>query len=158
MYRKLLTILLIPVFILCGCNSSSERLTREEYKTAVKAAWTEFAGGTNDWISSSNSIGEGFDEYKAAKDALQAACDRTVKGLNMFFEIKPPEEFEEIHNKLLGAAEDEKRWASYREQSFKADSKEESDKILDKLAEEINSMSLEDLLPDIYMKLSSELG
>ncbi len=157
MYKKLFALLLIPVFILCGCNSS-KRLTKEEYKTALKAAWEEFLGGTTDWVKNYASIGESFDKYKAAKDRLQAACDRTVKGLNMLSEINPPKEFEEAHKKLLKAAKDEKRWVSYREQSFKASNKEESDKILDKLADEINNTALEDMLPDIYLKLYKELG
>lgn len=152
MYKKLAALLLIPVFILCGCNNSSERLTKEEYDTAVKAAWTEFVGGTVDWSAGYSSIGEGFEGYKAAGDRLQAACDRTLTGLNMFAEISPPEEFELMHKELLKAAENERRWVSYREQSFKADSKEESDRILDKLADEINSMPTEDLLPDIYLR------
>lgn len=159
MYKKLSALLLIPILILCGCNYNSfERLTAEEYDTAIKAAWVEFVGGTADWAKEYASIGEGFDNYKAAGTQLQAACDRTLKGLDMFSQINPPEEFEETHKKLLKAAESEKRWVSYREQSFKADSKEESDKILDKLTDEINSMPTEDLLPDIYLKLCRELG
>ena len=161
MNKRFFAAFLVPFMLfLCGCDNSaaSKPLTREEYKVALSTAWEEFCDGTNDYVRAYNAAGEDFDKYRASADQLQAACDRTVKGLNGFAEIVPPKEFEEIHKKLLKAAEDEKRWSSYREQSFKTDSKEESDRILDKLAQEIDGMPLEDLLTDIVLKLYNELG
>lgn len=170
MNKRIFSAILVPFMLFvyavcamlffCGCDNSaaSRPLTRDEYKAALSAAWDEFCGGTNDYLRACNAAGEDFDKYRASADQLQAACDRTVRGLKGFAEIVPPEEFEEMHKKLLKAAEDEKRWSSYREQSFKTDSREESDRILDKLAQEIDGMPLEDLLSDIILKLYNELG
>lgn len=161
MTKSFLALLIIPLIFFCGCEKGAEdkpRLTKEEYKDTVCSAWTEFRDATFDYAKIVGETLLDFSEYKGKSAELQETCDRMSQAFEMLEEILPPEEFGEQHERLLKSIEDEKRWVSYREESFNADTKEESDRILDKLSAETHAIPDTDNFTYIFIMLYQELG
>lgn len=118
MKTRLLAVVLaviLPITLLCGC--SVERLTLEEYKTEVEAAykgWMEAVweraefGSKNVFKDPDN---PDFDALCKNRAGLEQKILQVDTALDEFDKLgNPPAEYDELHNKLKNAVAIEREW------------------------------------------------
>lgn len=157
--KRVFALIFIPLLIFCGCGAENvPRLSEEEYKEAVMSAWEEFRDAQAGFLMVAVKAGDDFALYKGSGSELQPKLDTMRAALEKFEKMNPPEKYEELHKKLVKSIGDEKRWITYREESLSADTKESSDKALDKISEEVNAMQAGETMPAYVMELYRQLG
>lgn len=159
MSKNFLALLFIPfIFFLYGCNNNTPRLTVEEYSEAMDKAWSQYRdNGYGEFIKVSLETGNDFSEMQEKKAEILAACDKMDADLEEFEKINPPEEYQELHDRLLKSIEDEKRWDEYRRKGFSASTEKEANEYFDKIAEEVTAASRE-TFPSIYLEIHKKLN
>lgn len=96
--------LILPVTLLCGC--SGKRLTPEEYKTAIESAWKKYMSSVLEMTEyfPADADEEGcLSVIQKNKQELEELLDKREEALDDFKKINPPEEYGELHKKLIKA-------------------------------------------------------
>lgn len=159
MIKRYLALLFIPLMLLFyGCNEEPKpRLTVEEYAEAMDNAWCQYRDeGYGAFIQIVLEAENDFYKMREKKDAFLEACDKMDQAMDKILEINPPAEYQSLHEKVTASIEDEKRWSEYRRKAFSAETQEESDEYLDKIAEEAGNRDPDEsftyLCVEIYQK------
>lgn len=159
MIKRYLALLFIPLMLLFyGCNEEPKpRLTVEEYAEAMDNAWCQYRDeGYGVFIQIVLEAENDFYKMREKKDAFLEACDKMDQAMDKILEINPPAEYQFLHEKVTASIEDEKRWSEYRRKAFSAETQEESDEYLDKIAEEAGNRDPDEsftyLCVEIYQK------
>lgn len=135
----------------------SKKLTAEEYGRITAEYWEEYndrAWEISDIVESAEGS---FEKLKEKNSELLEACGRVKAVLDKYAEITPPDDYKELHQKLLQSIEEEKRWLTYREQAYSADTEEEGNEIYGKINEEADAMDINDTFPGAYMQIRLKL-
>lgn len=159
MIKRYLALLFIPLMLLFyGCNEEPKpRLTVEKYAEAMDNAWCQYRDeGYGVFIQIVLEAENDFYKMREKKDAFLEACDKMDQAMDKILEINPPAEYQFLHEKVTASIEDEKRWSEYRRKAFSAETQEESDEYLDKIAEEAGNRDPDEsftyLCVEIYQK------
>ena len=106
---------ILPITLLCGC--SVKRLTLDEYKTELEAAFKGWKGAVLEWaeVSAKNVFKDpenpDFDELCKNRAGLELKIVKVESALDEFDKVgNPPEEFDELHNKLKNGVSIEHEW------------------------------------------------
>lgn len=106
---------ILPITLLCGC--SVKRLTLDEYKTELEAAFKGWTGAVLEWaeFSAKNVFKDpenpDFDELCKNRAGLELKIVKVESALDEFDKVgNPPEEFDELHNKLKNGVSIEHEW------------------------------------------------
>ena len=100
--------LILPIILFCGCSAEQQkRLSPEEYRSAMESAWDKYLNSMLDLI---DLIPIGVDEESVKTlqenaESAEPALNKREQSLNEFGEISPPEKYEELHKKLISAAD-----------------------------------------------------
>ncbi len=156
--------LILPITLLCGCSSGG-RLSPEEYKVRMEGAWDKYLNSMLDLI---DLIPLEVDEQsvKTLQDnagKAESALKMREQSLNEFKEINPPEKYEELHQKLMKAAEawEYEQLELYR-RLFKVQSLEELKEINKRFSEHASETPTADFnssttFPMVYFQIIKEL-
>ena len=134
MKKSILALLLIPLLIFSGC---AVRLSYEEYSSVLETSLqkqVEGIIGLDFTVIAIKDISE-IDKIEGAEAKLRELFDLTKESLDKLYEITPPEEFEELHTRLLSSLEDEKQHLSLIEECLSAETQEEFEAAKDKITE-----------------------
>lgn len=100
--------LILPIILFCGCSAEQQkRLSPEEYRSAMESAWDKYLNSMLDLIDliplevNEESVKTLQENAGSAEPALKMR----EQSLNEFKEITPPEKYEELHKKLISAAD-----------------------------------------------------
>lgn len=106
--KFLAVFLLLPIILFCGCSSEqNKRMSPEDYRTAMESAWDKYLNSMLDLIDliplevneeSVKTLGENA-------ESAEPVLKMREQSLNEFKKIEPPEKYEELHKKLLSAAD-----------------------------------------------------
>ncbi len=104
---SLMIALVLPIVLLCGC-SSGERMSPEEYKSAIMSSYKKYITSFTDMAPylppepfEANAENVSLIQSNSAK--LEECLDKHEEAFNDFKEMNPPEEYEELHKKLIKA-------------------------------------------------------
>ena len=121
---------ILPITLLCGC--SVERLTLDGYKTELDAAFKGWTGAVLDWadFGSKNVFKDpenpDFDELCKNRAGLKQKIMQVESALDEFDKLgNPPEEFDELHNKLKNGVSIEREWLKIQRGINNSQTKEE---------------------------------
>lgn len=121
---------ILPITLLCGC--SVKRLTLDEYKTELDAAFKGWTGAVSEWavFGSKNVFKDpenpDFDELCKNRAGLELKIIQVDSALDEFDKLgNPPEEFDELHNKLKNAVGIEREWLKIQRKINDSQTKEE---------------------------------
>lgn len=165
---SLAIVLILPIILFCGCSSEQQkRLTPEEYRSAMESAWDKYINSMLDLIDliplevDEESVKTLQENAKSAEPALKMR----EQSLNEFKEILPPEKYEELHKKLITAADawEYKQLELYRKM-FTVQSVEELTEIsktFEEHSEEISGTASDfssgTTFPVVYLQIIKEL-
>lgn len=88
---------------------------------------------------------------------LLEACDRESEIWDKFATINPPDEYSELHEKLVKGADMEKRWLEYEKQAYSADTEEDANEIYSKILQELNAVDTNDLFSGVHLEIHLKL-
>ncbi|MGN0669002.1 MAG: hypothetical protein ACI4JZ_00495 [Oscillospiraceae bacterium] len=121
---------ILPITLLCGC--SVKRLTLEEYKTELDAAFKGWTGAVLEWadFGSKNVFKDtenpDFDELCKNRAGLELKILRVESALDEFDKLgNPPAEYDELHNKLKNGVSIEREWLKIQRGINNSQTKEE---------------------------------
>lgn len=121
---------LLPITLLCGC--SVERLTLDEYKTELEAAFKGWTGAVLEWANFSsknvfkNPENPDFDELCKNRAGLEQKILQVESALDEFDKLgNPPEEYDELHQKLKNGVSIEREWLKIQRGINESQTKEE---------------------------------
>lgn len=101
--------LILPIILLCGCTSAEQnkRLSPEEYRTAMESAWDKYLNSMLDLIDliPLEVDEESVKTLQENAESAEPVLKMREQSLNEFKEIQPPEKYEELHKKLISAAD-----------------------------------------------------
>ncbi|MGN0640919.1 MAG: hypothetical protein ACI4JT_08195 [Oscillospiraceae bacterium] len=120
----------LPITLLCGC--SVERLTLDEYKTELDAAFKGWTGAVLEWadFSSKNVFKDpenpDFDELCKNRAGLEQKILQVESAIDEFDKLgNPPEEYDELHQKLKNGVSIEREWLKIQRGINESQTKEE---------------------------------
>lgn len=119
---SLIIVLILPIVMLCGC-STGERLSPEEYKSAVTSAWEKYFGSITELAAliPIQANDEGLAKLQQNASKCEALLNQREEAFNDFKIINPPKEYEELHKKLIKAIDyDEKEQLAITRKFVKA--------------------------------------
>lgn len=153
--------MLCAVMIFCGGCSAAEPLSPAEYKAQMSEAWADWLGTLTELVTllppetdSEDSLAVMEKNYPTAKKLFE----KLENSYAAFEKITPPEEYKELHQKILTGVKNERTWLGYIKKSYKAKSVKELDKYGDKLSEFTDKLTDEGTsLPLAYMELVKQL-
>ena len=159
--------LIMPIILLCGCSSGKKRLAPEEYRTAMESAWDKYLNSMLDLIDliPLDVNEESVKTLQENAESAEPALKMREQSLNEFKEMSPPEKYEELHEKLISAADawEYKQLELYRKM-FTVQSVEELTEIsktFEEHAEEISSTATDfssgTTFPIVYLQIIKEL-
>lgn len=164
---SLISALIILITLLCGCSSEQEkRLSPEEYKTRMEGAWDKYLNSMLDLI---DLIPLEVDEQSVKTlqenaEKAESALKMREQSLSEFKEINPPEKYEELHQKLMKAADDwEYEQLELYRKLFKVQSLEELEEINKRFSEHTSEITASDFssgttFPVVYLQIIKELS
>lgn len=105
--RYLIIALILPIVMLCGC-SSGERMSPEEYKSAIMSSWKKYITSFTDMATYLPSepleaTAENVSLIQSNSSKLDECLNKREEAYNDFKKMNPPEEYEELHKKLIKA-------------------------------------------------------
>lgn len=149
--------LFFSIVLFCGC--SVERLSLDEYKSETKAAVTGWLDALSDW---SGFVGKyimvngedmSFEETQKNKGGLEQKLLKIEDALDKIDKIgNPPEEYDELHQKLKKGVSIEREWLKYHREMISAKSEAEYNAAGDKVTELVNR-TVNESLPRAYLEL-----
>lgn len=167
-FVSLIIALVIPAILLCGCSSEqNKRLSPENYRSAIESAWDKYLNSMLDLIDliplevNEESVKTLQENAESAEPVLKMR----EQSLNEFKEITPPEKYEELHKKLISAADawEYEQLELYRK-LFTVESVEELTEInetFQKHSEEVSETAGEfgsgTTFPAVYLQIIKEL-
>lgn len=164
---SLIIALILPTVMLCGCSPEQEkRLSPEEYRTRMESAWDKYLNSMLDLI---DLIPLEVDEQSVKTlqenaEKAESALKMREQSLNEFKEINPPEKYEELHQKLMKAADawEYEQLELYR-RLFKVQSLQELEEINKRFSEHTNETAAADFsssttFPMVYLQIIKELS
>lgn len=109
----LIIALILPIVMLCGC-STGDRLSPEEYKSATTSAWEKYATSLTDMVpylppAPLEATAENVSIIQSNSAKLEECLDKREEAFNDFKKINPPEEYEELHKKLIKAIDNDEK-------------------------------------------------
>ena len=153
--------LLLPIILLCGCTSEQQkRLSPEEYKTQLESAWDKYLNSLLDLIELAPlEVNEAaLKEFSENAEKAQPALKMREQSFKEFCEIIPPEKYEELHKKLIGAIDAwEYEQLELHRKMFEAKSVDELREISERISEHAKDTS-EDTFPMIFIIIEKELS
>lgn len=162
MAKKILALLIIPLafFCLCGCGSANPRLTEEEYSEALTEAWQMYLKGQ---FGAAVLLDDCRDDFSAAKGNREKAEEffaQTEEAFVKFEDIRPPEEYDGLHGKLIEAMEYEKEWVKRMRSAFEAETEDDFKKAADSVDELVDSQSAGtgETFPGAYIEIYRKMG
>ena len=100
--------LILPIILFCGCSAEQQkRLSPEAYRTAMESAWDKYLNSMLDLIDliPLEVDEESVKTLQENAESAEPALKMREQSLNEFKEITPPEKYEELHKKLISAAD-----------------------------------------------------
>lgn len=167
----ILLFILIPLLLFCGCDNNpkgnnkntgslsavEEKLTVREYEKLLEDYWREIAYGRQVIDDLKDKAEGSFSELQKLKSQLLEACDRESEIWDKFATINPPDEYSELHEKLVKGADMEKRWLEYEKQAYSADTEEDANEIYSKISQELKAVDTNDLFSGVYLEIHLKL-
>lgn len=144
--------------------STEGKLSPSQYKAALEERWEAFRDPLFEWVAlmpENESDCDEPEEFQALRGECEPLFDQIEEALLSFSELNPPEEYKELHQKLLDGADRELDWLKYTRKQFSAKTQSELDKASQKAAEIMNdSVENEKSFPsaffDVIMALSED--
>lgn len=147
--------LIFSIVLFCGC--SAERLSLDEYKSETEAAVKEWFGAIGDWAGfigkyvMVNGEDMSFEETQKNKGGLEQKLLKVEDALNKIDKIgNPPEEYDELHQKLKKGVSKEREWVKLQREMNNAQSETEYLAAGDKIEKLVSG---DDSLPMVYIEL-----
>lgn len=171
MTKRVITLILaliLPIIPLCGCSKEQDkRLSPEEYRSAMESAWDKYLNSMLDLIDliPLDVNEESVKTLRENAESAEPALKMREQSLNEFKEIKPPEKYEELHSKLIAAADawEYKQLELYREM-FAVESAEELTEIsktFEEHSKEVSNSASDfgsgTTFPMVYLQIIKEL-
>lgn len=141
-------------------NTATEipkQLTESEYGKLLAEYWQEYSDSAKMIDELEEQSDNDFYKLKEVNGEMMRIHDNIKAVLDKFFTLIPPEEYQELHQKLLLGADMEKRWLDLQKEVYSADTEEEANEKYDDILEEINSVPVDDLFPSVYVKIRLKL-
>lgn len=160
--KRIIALILAAVMLLTGC-SSGKPLTPKEYSAALKNDSMEWS---KDLMAVASLIPddaeEGFlDTIKGNKSEAEKYFGELEKDFAAFESIVPPEDYAELHEKLLVGVKHERTWLQYIRQMFGAENADDYKNAADALEKHVdniteNNESLPQAYYEIHMKFRND--
>lgn len=123
MLKKILTLLIIPALIFCGCSVNSQEATLSEYSEAMEEAYELY------YVKGGYGTVRLFTEKIADPSSVSPDIEGIFAGIEQAFEtiesIKPPKQYDEIHGKLLSKIEYERELAALERKALESKTRDE---------------------------------
>lgn len=162
-YRLLCAVLavILPVLILCGC--SVDRLSVEEYWAETETAFKDWTASVNDWafyyaeyVMTDGEDSE-YAHFQECKDDIRHKLTIIGERLDVIEQIgTPPEEFDELHRRLMDDVKVERKWLNCWFDACSADSEAEFRSATEKAAELVSTTD-DDTLPSTYIAMYMQM-
>jgi len=166
----LMIALILPIVMLCGC-SMGERLSPEEYNFAMINAWQKYITSCTDMApylppEPFEATAENVSIIQSNSAKLKECLDKREEALNDFKEMNPPEEYEELHKKLIkGINTREKEQLALLRKLVKAktpddisDYNEEMERMSAELTPEDSAFLTGTTFPSVYVQIIMKLN
>lgn len=135
----------------------SKQLTENEYGKMLAEYWNEYKDSARVIDTLEEQADNDFDKLKEINGEILEAHDNIKAVLDKFSALIPPDEYRELHQRLIEGADKEKRWLELQKSAYCADTEEEANEICDKIVEEMDSTPINDLFPSVYVKIRLKL-
>lgn len=160
--KRIFALIISAVMLLAGC-SSGKPLTPEEYSAALK-------NDTREWSKDLMAVAslipddaeDGFlDTIKGNKSEAEKYFGELEKDFAAFESIVPPEDYAELHEKLLVGVKHERTWLKYVREMFSADNADDYKNTADALEKHVDSITenneaLSQAYYEIYLKFKED--
>lgn len=160
--RLICTVLavLLPILLLCGC--SVQRLSLEEYRTEMESAFKGWSSSVVEWaaiyaeyVMINGEDGE-YAAFQENKALIRQKLDVIDERLDAIEKVGlPPEEYDEMHRRLMSGVRTEREWLDYWYKACSANSETDFRSASGKAAE--IATETEDTLPSVYMEMHMKL-
>ena len=147
--------LIFSIVLFCGC--SAKRLSLDEYKSETEAAVTGWIDAVSDWAGfvgkyvMVNGEDMSFEEMQKNKGGLEQKLLKVEDALDKIDKIgNPPEEFDELHQKLKKGVSKEREWVKLQREMNNAKTEAEYNAAGDKIEKLVSG---DDTLPMVYFEL-----
>lgn len=135
----------------------SKQLTENEYGKMLAEYWNEYKDSAKVIDTLEEQADNDFDKLKEINGEILEAHDNIKAALDKFSALIPPDEYQELHQKLINGTEMEKRWLELQKSAYCAETEEEANEICDKIVEEMDNTPVNDLFPSVYVKIRLKL-
>lgn len=165
---KRLIALVMAAMLLCGCTTG-EQLTPEEYKSAIMSSYKKYITSFIDMASylppePIEATAENVSLIQSNSAKLEECLDKRKEALNDFKKMNPPEEYKELHKKLIKAIDSDEEELAITRKLVKAktpddisDFNEKMEKISAELTPEESDFFTGTTFPAVYTQIVFKL-